>query len=190
VSGQASFIQQVTAALERCGIPYMLAGSVASSFHGEPRATRDVDIVIDCNAESLHAFVADVQSAGWYASGEAATTALRTRSTFNVVDTDSGWKADLIIRKSRPFSEEEFRRRQVVDLLGENAPAVPVATPEDTILAKLEWHRESGSTQQLRDAAGVAAVAGTSLDRDYLRRWADELGISDLLATAVPDAPE
>ncbi len=96
---------------------------------------------------------------------------------FNVVDMTSGWKVDLIVRKARPFSVEEFRRRTPASVLG---TAVFVATPEDTILSKLEWASMSGSERQLRDVSGVVEVRRGALDVAYIERWAKDLGLLDL----------
>ena len=90
---------------------------------------------------------------------------------------DSGWKADLILRKERPFSRAEFERRQPADIAG---VPVYVATAEDTIVAKLEWARAGESERQLRDVIGILEVSGERLDRDYIARWIAELGLHAL----------
>lgn len=163
--------------LERLGIPHMVTGSVASSYHGRPRLTHDADVVIDPTAEQLDALVQDVLQAGHYVDGPRARDALRRRLQFNVVDRHTAFKMDLIVRKDRPFSREELGRRQSVDL--SPGVRVPLASPEDTILSKLEWARKAGRSQQIDDAAGVLAV-NPGVDRAYVERWAGELGVLDL----------
>lgn len=155
----------------------MISGSVASSFHGEPRATNDVDIVIGATPSQLHKFV---QSLGreYYVSAAAAENALQHNSMFNVVDIQTGWKADIIIRKPRPFSEEEFCRRRSVEMMGQK---VWVLSPEDAIISKLEWSKDRESQRQLQDAVGVAFVQWDRLDLAYLQRWAKQLHIEELL---------
>lgn len=107
-----------------------------------------------------------------------ARDALRRRLQFNVVDARSAFKLDLIVRKERSFSREEFDRRRSVDLLP--GVRVSLASAEDTILSKLEWAKNAGrSEKQIDDAAGVLAVS-RGLDRAYVERWAAELGVSDL----------
>jgi hypothetical protein len=157
-------------------IPYMFVGSVASSYHAEPRMTRDLDIVIDPSPDGLTRLVGALADAGFYADADAANQALADRSQFNVIDPTSGWKADLIIRKERPFSREEFARRQPADLLGVSAF---VATVEDSIIAKLAWARAGESERQLRDVASMLAVASDRLDRSYVDRWVSELGLQE-----------
>jgi hypothetical protein len=179
--GLDDFAHKLRSALADADIPYMVVGSLASSFHGEPRTTRDVDIVIDPTPRALSGLVADVQAAGCYASADAAQEALIQRSQFNVVDPETGWKADLIILGRRPFSRSEFERRLPADLPGQLAF---VATAEDTIISKLDWAREGESERQLRDVASIIAVSGDALDRAYLERWIRELGLQDLWAQA------
>ena len=175
----AELLATIVAHLDAAGIAHMLAGSMASSFHGEPRSTQDIDLVIDPDPQSLTRFVEGLDPRRFYVSD--AQTALRHRSQFNVIDTKTGWKVDLIIRKDRPFSREEFARRQTVDLLGVTAH---LATAEDTILAKLEWAQAGGSERQVADVVAMLAIGGNALDDTYLDRWATELGVSDLLGQA------
>lgn len=165
--------------LDVAGIPHMLAGSMASSYHGEPRSTQDIDLVIDPDATSLRRF-AELVDDDRYDVGDA-QVALRSRSLFNVIDTRTGWKVDLIIRKDRPFSREEFARRQAVEVLG---VTTYVASPEDTVLAKLEWGLEGGSERQQRDVVSILAVRGPELDDPYLDGWALDLGVTTELNIA------
>lgn len=155
----------------------MVSGSLGSVLHGEPRATRDVDVVIDPGEESLAALL-NALGEDWYVSRDAAATALRERGMFNVVESATGWKADLVVRKDRPYSVEEFSRRRPADICGVRAFVV---SAEDSILSKLEWAKAGGSGRQREDAAGVVRTNAASLDRAYLRRWARELGLEDEL---------
>jgi len=134
------------------------------------------DIVIAPTAQTIAKFLDRLSEQEYYVSREAAIDALRRNSMFNVIDLESGWKVDLIIRKSRPFSLEEFRRRMAARLF--EVP-VFVATAEDTILTKLEWAAMGESERQVRDAAGIVSVKATELDREYISRWANELGVAE-----------
>jgi hypothetical protein len=176
----AALLREVVEALDGAGIPHMLVGSFASSSHGAPRSTQDIDLVIDPTPQALDRFVAAFDPDRIYVDPNAAA-ALAARDQFNIIDAGSGWKVDLIIRKDRPFSLSEFDRRTRTRLLDVD---VFVATPEDTVLAKLEWASMGGSDRQLADAAAVLAVGGDDVDDDYLDRWAPELGVVDLLARA------
>jgi len=178
VSPEERALADVVALLHRLEIPFMLTGSVAASYHGRPRATHDADVVIDPTPSQLGALVTALDSAGYYVDPASATRALRSRTQFNAIEMRDACKIDLIVRRDRPFSEEEFRRRLTVDL--EFAKEVPIVTPEDAIISKLEWARSAGdSERQLADAAGVLAL-NPRLDRLYVERWARELGVEDL----------
>ncbi len=151
MSVEEEAVARLVRRLEALGIPYMVAGSVASSHHGLPRATNDADIVVDPTPEALEALVAGLAEEGYYVDVGVARDALRGRRLFNVIDPESAFKVDLIVRKERPFSREEFARRERRDL-GRGLTA-SIATPEDTILSKLEWARKGGgSERQLDDA--------------------------------------
>jgi hypothetical protein len=178
VTPEEHALRLVIDVLERLGVPYMVTGSVATSYHGHPRATHDADIVFDPTANQLEMLIAELDRAGFYVDMDGAREALRRRRPFNVIEMEHASKIDLIVRKDRPFSQEEFARRQRADLPFRNA--VTLVTPEDAILSKLEWARQSGeSERQLRDARGVLEL-NSSLDRDYIERWALELGVEDL----------
>jgi len=178
MSFEEEAVSRLVRRLEALGIPYMVAGSVASSHHGLPRATNDADIVIDPSPEALDTLLAALTADGYYADAHTAREALLARRLFNVIDPETAFKVDLIIRRERSFSREEFARRERRDLGG---LTVSIATPEDTILSKLEWARKAGgSERQLADALGVLQVGGGRIDRAYVGKWAAILGVEDL----------
>ena len=164
----------------------MLAGSIASSLHGQPRATNDVDIVIAPDEKQLICFVESLGE-DYYVSLEAARNAFAQNSMFNVIDNQSGWKADFIIRKDRPFGHQEFERRCTVKIRGLDVWAT---SPEDTILTKLEWAKDNQSEQQLRDALSIVIVQWYRLDMDYLKHWAVQLKIENSLKELLNQARE
>jgi len=184
MNGQKDFLKRLVDALNNAGIPYMLSGSIGSSFHGQPRATNDVDIVIAPTETQLYSFL---QSLGkdYYVSIESARDALKRQSAFNVIDMQAGWKADFIIRRQRPFSKEEFQRRQKVSIMGLDTWIV---SAEDMILIKLEWAKNSKSDRQLEDALNVAIVQFDRLDGDYLHKWAKELQVESSLKQLLEQA--
>jgi hypothetical protein len=167
-------MQDITAALNRAGIAFMLSGSFASAYYGTPRSTQDIDLVIAATPEQLRAFVESLSSDRYYADLGAALEAHKRQSLFNVIDLATGWKIDLIIRKSRAFSQEEFSRRRLVYL--QDMPLF-VASAEDVIVAKLEWSKLGQSQRQIEDVAGILRVRWVSLDRSYLEKWIGELGL-------------
>jgi len=171
-------LERLVRIFDASGVPFMVAGSFASTVHGLPRTTQDLDIVIDPpGLRELDALVAAIPPDHYYVDADAARDAFRRRSIFNIVDHASGWKVDLIVRKNRAFSQEEFSRRTPISLLG---VPVFVASPEDTIVAKLEWSKQSGgSERQRRDIAGILATVGPALDRTYVERWVRDLDLAD-----------
>jgi hypothetical protein len=167
--------RRITAALDRAGIAYMLTGSFASVHYGAPRSTQDIDIVIEADADKLKSFAQSLHRDQYYADINTALEALRRESMFNVIDLATGWKIDLILRKSRPFSKEEFGRRHAIDLEGIK---VMVASPEDLIIAKLEWAKAGKSQRQIEDAAAIFRLRGDDLDHVYIERWVAHLQLS------------
>ena len=171
-------LARLTRLLDASNVPFMIAGSFASTAHGLPRTTHDVDIVIDPpGLVELDALVASMDPDLYYVDAGTARDALKRRSTFNVIDLASGWKVDFILRKDRAFSREEFARRVKVTMLG---LPIFVTSPEDTIVAKLEWSKQAGgSERQRRDVAGILATSGESLDRGYVEHWIRTLDLDD-----------
>ncbi len=139
--------------LERLGIAYQLGGSYASALHGIPRQTHDIDLVID-PAQGSERAIEESLEGRFYADAASIARAIRERSSCNLVHLDTGVKVDLFVK-----------------------------SPEDTILRKLLWYLLGGrvSERQVEDARGIVGVQGERLDQEYLRRWAGELGIQDLL---------
>ena len=167
------FLRKVTAALEICGVPYMLTGSLASSMYGIPRATNDIDIVIAPTREQLLAVIQFFKRMNLYVE-ERALAALSNRTQFNIIDFPRGWKVDLIIQKDRDFSVVEFGRRSTHEVEGMR---LTIAAAEDVVLAKMEWSKIGDSERQLIDAAGVVSVQGDKLDINYIEQWVNSLGL-------------
>lgn len=186
MTDQREFLKTLVEALQDHGIPYMLSGSICSSLHGHPRATNDADIIIDPDSERLLRFVDDM-AAEYYVSKPAALQALEKRSMFNVIHVKAGWKADLIIKKKRPFSRQEFDRKQIANVMGMR---MFVVSPEDSILSKLEWSKGRDSQVQSTDTLGIIVTQGDMLDYGYLREWADKLNVLEELERLIARAAE
>lgn len=174
-------LSRLSEILDRAHIAYMLTGSYASSVHGNPRASQDIDIVIAPNRPQLLALLKLLPDTEYYVSDEAALDALARRSQFNIVDFATGWKVDFIIAKDREFSRTEFERRRLLELDG---LALYFASPEDVLIAKLEWAKLGASSRQIEDAAGIVALQGDQLDTAYVRHWVDALGLQEQWSTA------
>lgn len=167
-------LRTVQSALEVAGIPYMVTGSFASSIHGEPRASKDIDIVIAPTRDQLVDFVRQFPADKYYADEEDALQSFAHESMFNIIDFASGWKVDFIFLKSRPFSQIEFGRRKEEDFGGLR---ISFATAEDILIAKLEWAKMGESQRQIEDAASIIRIKGDSLDGTYVEKWVKELAL-------------
>ncbi len=181
-----SLLVRLAGALNASGMPWMITGSTASAFYGEPRATQDIDIVIDPQPEQLGLLLLALKE-GFYVSADEASDALRTRGMFNAIDLESGWKADIIVCPDGAFERNEVARRRPVRLFDVD---VFVISPEGSVVSKLRWAAASGSERQLRDAASVLAGCSGELDLDYIRREAESANVTDLLEKILPPDAE
>ena len=175
----------VARALDDLGVPYLVGGSLASTLHGEPRFTRDADLVAEL--QPRHAGPLARALAGvFYADAEAIRGAIARKSSFNAIHLATAFKVDVFISK-RPFDRSELARREPAR--GEGYE-VYVSTAEDTVLAKLDWYRQGGevSDRQWRDVLAMLLVQKGRLDQDYLRTWADALEVRDLLDRALAES--
>lgn len=180
---------QVTEAIERLGVPYVIGGSMASTAHGRIRTTLDVDIVADLQPAHVDALVQALGEA-FYVDANAARNAIQRRSSFNLIHLETMFKVDIFIPKDRPFDRQQLARREKQVIGTDPDQMAYVASAEDIILAKLEWYRLGGevSERQWRDIQGILEVSGNRLDQAYLRHWAAMLNISDLLEQALAEA--
>lgn len=180
----------VVEALERLGARYHVGGSVASSALGVARATLDVDLVADLSPGRIGPFVAALE-ADYYVDEGAVREAVRRRTSFNLIHLATMVKIDVFALKTRPYDLEAFSRMRAGTLgEGPDARELFLASAEDTILNKLEWYEAGGrvADRQWRDVLGVIKVQAAALDRDYLARWAGEIGVRELLERAFAEA--
>ena len=182
-------VAPVTALLRGLGIEHYIAGSVASVLHGVPRSTVDVDIVARIRTEHARIIAQELGEA-FYVDEAMIRDAARQGGSFNVIHLATMYKVDVFIAGSRPFDHSALERIVYRRATGEDVPAYPIASAEDTILSKLEWYRRGGETseRQWEDVIGVMKVQGEQLDEAYLDRWAAELGVSDLIERARREA--
>ena len=182
-------LRPVIEALDALRVPYYLGGSVASSAHGIARASLDADIVAALEPEHVDSLVQSLASA-YYIPVDRFHSAVAARSSCNFIHLATMFKIDIFVSKKRPFDRQaaERARPQAIDE-GPDAPRFLVASPEDTVLAKLEWFRLGGETSERQwwDVVGILKVTDDA-DRTYLRHWAALLNVADLLERALADA--
>jgi hypothetical protein len=178
-------VRAVTAVFSRLGIPYALGGSTASSLYGIPRYTRDADLTAEPfpgrEAEFAQAFDAD-----YYLSVPAIADAIRRRSSFNIINSVTGFKVDVYIRSDDPFEVSAMQRRVASEFSDASGQPLYVQSAEDVILFKCRWYRlaDEALDQQWQDILGIFRTRADELDDVYLDRWAGHLGVADLLARA------
>ena len=151
--------------LDKLKIPYAVTGGFAASFWGKPRSTLDIDIVIEVLEPKVAVLKKTLQEEfklGYVDAG---------RKSFNFIDGESGIKVDFFIK-------DKLWQRKSVNIEGQR---VYFISPEDLILSKLLWQKETGSEQQLRDIAGIFEISGDKLDLDYLKKQAKKLGVDEAL---------
>jgi len=182
-------LRPVIEALDALRVPYYLGGSLASSAHGIARASLDADIVAALEPEHVDSLVHSLASA-YYIPVDRLHSAVAARSSCNFIHLATMFKIDIFVSKKRPFDRQaaERARPQAIDE-GPDAPRFLVASPEDTVLAKLEWFRLGGETSERQwwDVVGILKVTDDA-DRTYLRHWAALLNVADLLERALADA--
>lgn len=178
-----------TAVLEDLGIRHLVGGSLASSIHGEPRSTNDIDILADFRDEHVSPFMEAVE-AEYHVSASAIREAIRSAGFFNAIHTSGAMKVDVFIAGSDPFNEERLARRERLQVGEEPASRVFMDTAEHSVLRKLEWYRRGGETsdRQWRDVVSILRIQDARLDRTRLDTWAARLGVSDLLERAWAEA--
>jgi hypothetical protein len=176
---------RIAAELERLGIDYFVGGSVASSVHGRPRTTDDVDIVAAIPGPQVDAFVRGLE-AEFFIDADMIRDAIRRRASFNIIHLATMLKVDVFVLGNEDFAGQEMSRRQAVPLRGSS---VWFSSPEDIVIEKLDWFRkgEGISERQWRDVLGVLAVQAGRLDLSYLRLWAARRGLADLLERALAE---
>nr|MBI3612646.1 nucleotidyltransferase [Nitrospirota bacterium] len=168
-------LKSVTAQLDEAGVPYMVTGSIAANFYTVPRMTRDIDLVIELSERDVDRITGLFQQE-YYVDRDMVQRAVRDHAMFNMIHNALVVKVDCVVRKETDYRREEFARRRAVSIAGRQ---VFIVSPEDLILSKLDWAKESRSQMQLDDVRNLLrSVQG--LDTAYLTRWADRLGLSSL----------
>ena len=159
--------------LEAAGIPYMLTGSMAANFYATPWMTRDIDVVIELQEAEVERVVTIFQDE-YYVDRDMVEQAVKSRSMFSIIHNALVVKVDCVARKDSEHRREEFARRRRLTIDGE---LVTIVAPEDLILSKLEWAKESHSQLQLDDVRNLLRSV-KDLDRTYLNQWVDRLGLA------------
>jgi hypothetical protein len=174
---QLNILKIVTERLEQVGIAYMVSGSIAINYYAQPRLTRDIDIVVELLLHQVDSII-KLFSADFYLNEEMIYSAILPPGLFNLIHLESLVKIDLIVRKTATYRQVEFARRQLAKI---EDMMVWIVSPEDLLLSKLVWAKDSHSEMQLNDVRGLINSVNT-LDWHYIREWATQLDVTALLA--------
>ncbi len=179
--GQEELLKEITALLYKAQIPYMITGSVGVIYYGRPRASHDIDFVVEAHEQDIDRiqkaflslphkeFIVDTY---WMEE------AIHKKLQFNVLHLPTMLKLDFWLLKDEQFDQERFKRRKHIRVFGQE---MTFASPEDTILIKLLWYKESDIEKHLIDAAFVYQIQKKSLDQIYLEEWAKKHKTTSLL---------
>jgi hypothetical protein len=179
---QLDVLKVVIEKLQDLGIEYMLSGSVALNFYGQPRMTRDIDIVVVIDPPQVSRFV-DAFRNEFYVDTEMVLKEVTRKGMFNVIHNEHIVKVDFIVRKDTGYDVSAFSRHRAVSI---GDLRVNLIAPEDLVLNKLRWAREGESEVQTRDVKSILRMT-KEMDYGYLQDWAQQLGIDKLLEKCLHD---
>jgi hypothetical protein len=182
-------LQPVLKAFENLSIPYYIGGSVASSIYGMARATMDVDIVADLKISHINRLKQILENE-YYIDNEMIADAIRSASSFNLIHLETMIKIDVFLHKEDPYAEMALQRKRKDTLEELDKVEFYFSSPEDIIIAKVQWYKIGGfvSERQWLDVIGVIKVQGDLLDKKYLKRWSQKLGLAALMQKAFDEA--
>lgn len=175
LSEELDILKLVIKHLNQKNIHYMITGSIAANFYAVPRMTRDIDIVIELPLEKIDQLY-DIFKEEFYVDKEMISAAVRERGSFNIIHNQALVKVDFIVRKESEYRKLEFDRRRSVIVEGER---LFIVAPEDLVISKLWWAKDSRSEVQLGDIRHILEEV-KDIDREYMKKWIDELGLSDI----------
>lgn len=177
---------KVTSVLDSLRVPYFIGGSLASSFHGMVRTTQDADIIARLRKSDAEPLTIALQDE-FFVDAEMVASAIAKHASFNILHKETMFKVDVFVPIESKFTEQQFDRSRSATLSLETDAKAMIASPEDTILAKLDWYKQGGQTseRQWRDILGLLEVQKGSLEIDYLKKTAAQLGVAELLSSAL-----
>ena len=188
-SEKREVVLKVIRVLDELGIPYLIGGSFASAIYGLPRSTNDADLIAEIKREQVPDLFRALDS-HFYVSEQSIRRSIDSGRHFNVISSETQFKVDVFTPKPGGFAAQQIARRQKRDFGASTDRQVFFATPEDTVLAKLDWYRRGNEVSDLqwRDVVNILKVQRDRLDLEYMREWGAQLGVADLLEEALAEA--
>jgi len=179
MSEELEVLKVVTERLNRTNIPYMVSGSMAANYYTVPRMTRDIDIVVELKETNVDKFV-DLFAGNFYINKEMIKKEVRRQGMFNLIHTQFVVKIDFIVKKSSPYQDTAFSRKREVLV---NSNPMWFVSPEDLVVSKLNWAKDSHSEIQLRDVRNLLETVD-NLDLKYIDKWISQLGLGQVYKEA------
>mgnify|MGYP001589980093 CR=1 FL=1 len=171
-------LKHIANTFESLKIQYLITGSIASIFYGEPRFTNDIDVVADIREEHIPALLKHFPESEFYLSEDAIRDAIRHKYQFNIIHPSSGLKVDIIIRKDDDFNDSRFKRVKRFSPIEKTE--ANFSSPEDVIIMKMKYYKGGGSEKHIRDITSMMKISGEMIDRDYIEYWAKRLALLDI----------
>jgi hypothetical protein len=165
-------LRHVSDSLENKEIPYMLSGSIALNHYCVPRMTVDIDIVIELYEENIKDFLS-IFSENYYLNEDTVKIEIRKHGMFNIIDNETGFKVDFILRKETSFRKHEFLRRRKVQIADID---VWIVSPEDLVISKIEWIQQLQSEKQIGDIKNLLEYPG--IEKPYIKDWCKNLNLN------------
>ena len=178
---QSDLLKYLINAFETLGVRYLVTGSIASIFYGEPRFTNDIDVVAEINECHIPELLKLFPDDKFYLSEDAIRDAIKHSYQFNIIHPISGLKIDVIVSKRTPYNNSRFRRiRRISPIEGTEAN---FASPEDVIIMKMRYYKKGGSEKHLRDIASMLKISDDIIDRKYIEQWVVKFTLNDIWHT-------
>ena len=186
--GPSELLVYLARVLDDLELRYLVTGSTATIFYGEPRLTNDIDVVVTLKPAHIEAFCRCFPASEFYISREAVVDAVANFGEFNIIHPASGLKIDVMIPDDSPYNRSRLQRRRRESV----TPDVDVsfASAEDVIVKKLEYYKLGGSEKHLRDITGVLKIRGAKVDTAYIAGWAARLGLAEVWEAVVKRVAE
>ncbi len=176
--GPFELLQKIVEVFERLQIPYLVTGAVAAMAYGEPRLTNDIDIVAVVDEHHITGLLEAFPPDEFYISEDMIREAISRKSQFNIIHPASGLKVDVMIKQDTPFDKSRFSRAKRI--YPAESYQANFASPEDVIIKKMEYYKEGDSEKHLRDITGILKISGEDVDKDYISKWAQRLGLTEI----------
>ncbi len=175
MSEEIELLKFVCGRLEQVDIPYMLTGSFAANVYAVPRMTRDIDFVVEIYKEDKDRVFQNFKD-DFYIESRAISEAIEHEGMFNIIHNELVLKVDFIIRKDSVYRRTEFQRRQRIQFADTE---IWIVSPEDLIISKLCWAKDSLSEMQLNDVKNLFRSV-KNIDQEYIQKWIAQLGLASI----------